>query len=295
MAIEVELKVRVPDRPSVVGWLAAQAAGEPSTYRDTYYDWPDGSLEREGRKGAAGPDRRPRGRVSGRRSTSKAPMLDSTSTPEYETSVTDATRASTRSSAASVSPTPSPTRITASTTGSRSLEGSRDHRHRGRRPRPTRRHLPRSRSARRRRRRHQRCARRAAVERQRAPATTTGRTSSTSTWSDAGGRERGPAVGARHPPDDAAPPAGDYDHRQADNQGPGAAGIRVFAARQVVERSGEHNPRDTIWGMPPRPCGTCRRTTAGWLSPRQSRRPAVSWWPSRPSRTETGQGRRRGA
>ena len=118
MAIEVELKVSVPDRPSVVGWLAAQAAGEPSTFRDTYYDWPDGSLEREGRKGAAGPDRRPRGRVSGRWSTFKAPMLDSTSTPEYETSVTDAIRASTRSSAASVSPTPSPTRITASTTGS---------------------------------------------------------------------------------------------------------------------------------------------------------------------------------
>jgi adenylate cyclase class 2 len=89
MAIEVELKVRVPDRDSVVGCLAAQAAGEPSTYRDTYYDWPDGSLEREGRK-----ELRVRviDHAGGSRVlvTFKAPMLDSTSTPEYETSVADA-------------------------------------------------------------------------------------------------------------------------------------------------------------------------------------------------------------
>jgi adenylate cyclase, class 2 len=89
MAIEVELKVRVPDRASVVGWLAGQAAGEPSTYRDTYYDWPDGSLEREGRK-----ELRVRviDHAGGSRVlvTFKAPMLDSTSTPEYETTVADA-------------------------------------------------------------------------------------------------------------------------------------------------------------------------------------------------------------
>jgi adenylate cyclase, class 2 len=89
MAIEVELKVRVPDRDSVVGWLAGQAAGEPSTYRDTYYDWPDGALERDGRK-----ELRVRviDRTNGSRVlvTFKAPMLDSTSTPEYETTVADA-------------------------------------------------------------------------------------------------------------------------------------------------------------------------------------------------------------
>lgn len=83
------MKVRVPDRDSVVGWLAGQATGEPSAYRDSYYDWPDGSLEREGRK-----ELRVRvvHRAGGSRVlvTFKAPMLDSTSTPEYETNVADA-------------------------------------------------------------------------------------------------------------------------------------------------------------------------------------------------------------
>jgi adenylate cyclase, class 2 len=89
MAIEVELKVRVPDRDSVVGWLAGQATGELSTYRDTYYGWPDGALERDGRKEL-------RIRVIDHAGESlglvtfKAPMLDSTSTPEYETTVADA-------------------------------------------------------------------------------------------------------------------------------------------------------------------------------------------------------------
>lgn len=89
MAIEVELKARVPDRDHAVAWLAGQAAGEPSTYRDTYYDWPDGSLERDGRK-----ELRVRviDRADGARAlvTFKAPMLDATSTPEYETTVADA-------------------------------------------------------------------------------------------------------------------------------------------------------------------------------------------------------------
>lgn len=89
MAIEVELKVRVPDRGEAAAWLAGQAAGEPSTYRDTYYDWPDGSLERHGRT-----EMRIRvvGDTSGSQClvTLKAPMLDSASTPEYETTVADA-------------------------------------------------------------------------------------------------------------------------------------------------------------------------------------------------------------
>jgi adenylate cyclase, class 2 len=89
MAIKVELKARVPDRDRVVAWLAGQATGEPSTYRDTYYDWPDGSLERDGRKEL-------RVRVIDRTIgfwavvTFKGPMPDSTSRPVYGTTVTDA-------------------------------------------------------------------------------------------------------------------------------------------------------------------------------------------------------------
>jgi adenylate cyclase, class 2 len=89
MAIEVELKATLPDRDRAVAWLGRRATGEPSTYRDTYYDWPDGTMERDGR-------RELRVRVvdsaGGSRAllTYKAPMLDVAMTPEYETSVADA-------------------------------------------------------------------------------------------------------------------------------------------------------------------------------------------------------------
>jgi len=89
MAIEVELKARVTDRSRVRGALKARDPGEASTYRDTYYDWPDRRLLRNGRQ-----ELRVRVIEVGGRTryvlTFKGTMLDEASTPEYETGVADA-------------------------------------------------------------------------------------------------------------------------------------------------------------------------------------------------------------
>ncbi|GGM44644.1 hypothetical protein GCM10012275_14620 [Longimycelium tulufanense] len=50
MAIEAELKARVRDAAAVRDTLEKRAPGEPSVYRDTYFDWPDGSLSADDRE-----------------------------------------------------------------------------------------------------------------------------------------------------------------------------------------------------------------------------------------------------
>ena len=86
MPIEVELKARLTDPTAVHAKLQQLAAGRTSTYHDTYYDYPDQRLERSGRQ-----ELRLRTVTSptGTRNllTFKKAMLDTTSTPEYETLV----------------------------------------------------------------------------------------------------------------------------------------------------------------------------------------------------------------
>jgi adenylate cyclase, class 2 len=48
--IEAELKARVGAPEALSAALGRLAPGEPSTYRDTYYDMPDGSLSGSGRE-----------------------------------------------------------------------------------------------------------------------------------------------------------------------------------------------------------------------------------------------------
>jgi adenylate cyclase class 2 len=48
--IEAEVKARVRDPERVKEGLRARAAEHVSVYRDTYYDWPDGSLTAAGRE-----------------------------------------------------------------------------------------------------------------------------------------------------------------------------------------------------------------------------------------------------
>jgi adenylate cyclase class 2 len=86
MPIEVELKARVNDPDHVRAELGRRAAGQASTYRDTYYDWPDRRLTGNGRQ-----ELRVRIIETGSASrcvlTFKGAMLDQASTPEYETDV----------------------------------------------------------------------------------------------------------------------------------------------------------------------------------------------------------------
>lgn len=89
MSIEVELKARLTDPDTTVNRLRERAAGETSTYHDTYYDWPDRRLEGAGRQEL-------RLRVIETHAearclwTFKGAMLNAASTPEYETDVADA-------------------------------------------------------------------------------------------------------------------------------------------------------------------------------------------------------------
>ncbi len=48
--IEAELKARVADPAALSAALGRLARGEPSTYRDTYYDTRDGALSASGRE-----------------------------------------------------------------------------------------------------------------------------------------------------------------------------------------------------------------------------------------------------
>jgi adenylate cyclase class 2 len=88
MPIEVELKARVQDADALLRRLRDKSDGQPSTYRDTYYDWPDRRLGNAGRQEL-------RIRVieadSGTKAlwTFKGAMLDAASTPEFETMVTE--------------------------------------------------------------------------------------------------------------------------------------------------------------------------------------------------------------
>jgi len=87
--IEAELKARVLYPEQLHERLRNLAAAERSTYRDTYYDWPDGRL------GADGRELRLRlVDAVGRQHallTYKEPAIDSASgsKPEHETAVTD--------------------------------------------------------------------------------------------------------------------------------------------------------------------------------------------------------------
>jgi adenylate cyclase, class 2 len=87
--IEVERKARVSDPERIKALLARRASAEASTYHDTYYDWPDSRLERDG-----GQELRVRlvendGGQLRVLLTFKAAMLDRSSTPEFETTVGD--------------------------------------------------------------------------------------------------------------------------------------------------------------------------------------------------------------
>ena len=87
--IEAELKVRVHDAESLNARLRRLGEPELSTYEDTYYDRPDGSLDADDR------ELRIRTITTGQTSktvlTYKEPALaDSGSKPEYELEISDA-------------------------------------------------------------------------------------------------------------------------------------------------------------------------------------------------------------
>lgn len=88
MAVEVELKARVTHLDLTRSRLESRATGEPSTYQDTYYDWPDHRLTETGRQEL-------RVRIitsqqgTRRILTYKGAATSSTDTPEYETDVAD--------------------------------------------------------------------------------------------------------------------------------------------------------------------------------------------------------------
>ncbi|WP_297542296.1 class IV adenylate cyclase [Amycolatopsis sp.] len=91
MPVEAELTATVRDPEQVRARLADRAAVERSTYADTYYDWPDHSLD------AAGFELRARTITTDEDArvvlTYKQPPVDadSRSKPEHETEVADAT------------------------------------------------------------------------------------------------------------------------------------------------------------------------------------------------------------
>lgn len=88
MAVEVELKARVTNPDLTRSRLESHATGEPSTYHDTYYDWPDHRLTDTGRQ-----ELRVRVVTSPQTTrhilTYKGAATSATDTPEYETDVTD--------------------------------------------------------------------------------------------------------------------------------------------------------------------------------------------------------------
>lgn len=89
--IEAELKAQVKDVEAVRTWLRAQAEEEAATYYDTYYDWPDRRLDREGREIRLRSIQR-KGRPHVHILTYKQPPLssDGESKPEYESEIGDA-------------------------------------------------------------------------------------------------------------------------------------------------------------------------------------------------------------
>jgi adenylate cyclase class 2 len=88
MTVEVELKARVADPELTRSRLKSRATGEPSTYHDTYYDWPDHRLTDAGRQ-----ELRLRIVTSEQTThcilTYKGAATSATDTPEYETDVAD--------------------------------------------------------------------------------------------------------------------------------------------------------------------------------------------------------------
>ena len=90
--IEAELKVRVHDAEKLHARLSSRASAEVCVYRDTYFDRPDGSLDRDGYElrvrtiESAG--------VTKTVLTYKEPSTDASgSKPEYEVEVSDAATA----------------------------------------------------------------------------------------------------------------------------------------------------------------------------------------------------------
>lgn len=88
MPIEVELKARLTDANGTLAVLRTHADGRKATYWDTYYDWPDGALERNGRQELRLRTIETADNVR-HLWTFKAPALDPASIPEYETAVAD--------------------------------------------------------------------------------------------------------------------------------------------------------------------------------------------------------------
>jgi adenylate cyclase class 2 len=88
MPIEVELKAAIADPATVSAQLRGLAESEPSTYADTYYDFPDRRLTETGRQELR---LRVIDKPNGRKAvwTFKGAMLDAASTPEWETEVAD--------------------------------------------------------------------------------------------------------------------------------------------------------------------------------------------------------------
>jgi adenylate cyclase class 2 len=86
VSVEVELKARLRDPSETLARLRQRAHGEASIYHDTYYDWPDRRLEINGRQ-----ELRLRliemAEETRALITFKGVMIDSASTPEFETKV----------------------------------------------------------------------------------------------------------------------------------------------------------------------------------------------------------------
>ncbi|SDX65862.1 adenylate cyclase, class 2 [Saccharopolyspora shandongensis] len=89
MAVEAELKARVSDPETIRARLRERAEEQVQTYRDRYFDWPSGSLDRQGYE--------VRVRVVETAATTTSvltfkepPVHDSGSKPEHETTLADA-------------------------------------------------------------------------------------------------------------------------------------------------------------------------------------------------------------
>jgi len=89
MPIEAELKARVHDAPTLLAALDARAKGEPTLYRDHYFDSPDGSFAASGHELRVRTIETPDS--THHILTYKAPAVDqaSGSKPEHETRIAD--------------------------------------------------------------------------------------------------------------------------------------------------------------------------------------------------------------
>lgn len=86
MPIEVEIKARIPDHPR---HLAERAKPVASTYRDTYYDTPDGVLDGDGQELRVRVVELATGELT-TVLTHKGSRIDDAAQPEHEATVADA-------------------------------------------------------------------------------------------------------------------------------------------------------------------------------------------------------------